>query len=297
MKKNESAISKPIFPMKILHKILLLFVSTLLLFCTKTTDDIDPNAGTGNPTNPTTGIGKGQAGINGIAAIDAWDKLSSTEKNKIKDWNTIFMHQSVGGDLEDGANNNGFKFEYFDLNEKPKGLSGNVFSVSNGDPVGKITEFKKNALAHKTTLKIAIFKFGYADINDANLEQGKTAYKALIDDLRSQISDVRFVHITPPLIYIVTKDDGNAAKMKMAQWMKDTFKDKDNIFDLQEIESDNGACNLKGVWTICNKYRSTASCSSKSQGVDAPEGQGHLCESAATRISKAFLYSIYQSGK
>lgn len=268
-----------------------------LIFCTKTTD-IDPNSGTGTSSNPPTiTIGNGQAGIVGIAGIDAWDKLATTEKSKIKDWNAIFMHQSVGGDLEDGANNNGIKFEYFDLNEKPKGLSGNVFSVSNGDPIGKIAEFKKNVLAHKAILKIAIFKFGYADITDSNIEQVKTAYKALIDDLRTQIPELKFVHITPPLIYIFSKDDGNAAKMKIGQWMKDTFKDKDSIFDLQEVESDNGACNLNGVWVICNKYRSTVSCPSKNQGIDAVEGQGHLCESAATRISKAFLYSIYQIGK
>lgn len=274
---------------------LLLFVALTFTFCSKNSD-VDPNAGTGGTTtNPTTG--SGQAGVNGIVSIDAWDKLSSTEKNRIKEWNTIFMHQSVGGDLEDGANNNGFKFEYFDLSEKPKGLSGNVFSASNGNPIGKIAEFRTNALTHKNIIKIAIFKFGYADITDTNLEQIKTAYKTLIDDLRSQIPDLRFVHVTPPLVYIVTKDDGNSAKMKMAQWMKDTFKDKDNIFDLQEIESDNGSCSLNGVWTICNKYRSTSTCPSKNQGVDAPEGQGHLCESAATRISKAFLYSIYQSGK
>jgi hypothetical protein len=284
--------------MKTSHKILLFFVSITLTFCTKTTDNIDPNSGTGGTTNPPTGtIGKGQPGVVGIAGIDAWDKLATTEKSRVKDWNAIFMHQSVGGDLEDGANNNGIKFEYFDLNEKPKGLSGNVFSVSNGDPIGKIAEFKKNALAHKAILKIAIFKFGYADITDSNIEQVKTAYKGLIDDLRTQIPDVKFVHITPPLVYITTKDDGNAAKMKIAQWMRDTFKDKDSIFDLQEVESDNGSCNLNGVWTICNKYRSTASCPSKGQGIDAPEGQGHLCESAATRISKAFLYSIYQIGK
>jgi hypothetical protein len=284
--------------MKTSNKIILLFVSLILIFCTKTVDNIDPNAGTGGTTNPTTGTtGKGQPGVVGISGIDAWDKLANTEKSRVKDWNAIFMHQSVGGDLEDGANNNGFKFEYFDLNEKPKGLSGNVFNVSNGDPIGKIAEFKKNALTHKAILKIAIFKFGYADITDGNIEQVKIAYKGLIDDLRSQITDLRFVHITPPLIYIVTKDDGNAAKMKIAQWMKDTFKDKDSIFDLQEVESDNGACNLNGVWTICNKYRSTAGCPSKGQGIDAPEGQGHLCENAATRISKAFLYSIYQIGK
>jgi hypothetical protein len=284
--------------MKSSNKILLLFVSIILTFCTKTTDNIDPNSGTGTTTNPPTGTtGKGQPGVVGIAGIDAWDKLVATEKSRVKDWNAIFMHQSVGGDLEDGANNNGIKFEYFDLNEKPKGLSGNVFSVSNGDPIGKIAEFKKNALAHKAILKIAIFKFGYADITDGNIEQVKTAYKGLIDDLRVQIPDLKFVHITPPLVYITSKDDGNAAKMKIGQWMKDTFKDKDSIFDLQEVESDNGSCNLNGVWTICNKYRSTASCPSKGQGIDAPEGQGHLCESAATRISKAFLYSIYQIGK
>lgn len=274
---------------------LVLLVALTFTFCSKNTD-VDPNAGTiGTTTNPTTG--SGQAGVNGIASIDAWDNLASSEKNRIKDWNTIFMHQSVGGDLEDGANNNGFKFEYFDLNEKPKGLSGNVFSASNGNPIGKIAEFKTNVLTHKNIIKIAIFKFGYADITDANLEPIKTAYKNLIDDLRSQIPGLRFVHVTPPLVYIVTKDDGNSAKMKMAQWMKESFKAKDNIFDLQEIESDNGSCSLNGVWTICNKYRSTSTCPSKNQGVDAPEGQGHLCESAATRISKAFLYSIYQSGK
>ena len=276
-----------------------LFALSMALFLTiscKKTDEISDNGI--DPNQIITPIGKGEAGVYGINAIDAWDKLSTTEKNKIKSWNTIFMHQSVGGDLEDGANNNGFKFEYFDLNEKPnKGLSGNVFSASNGNPIEKIAEFKKNALTHKSIIKIAIFKFGYADITDSNIEQVKTAYKQLIDDLRNQITNLRFVHITPPLVYITSKDDGNAAKMKIADWMKATFKDKDSIFDLEEIESDNGNCKLGSVWTICDKYRSTTKCPSKGQGIDAPEGQGHLCESAATRISKAFLFSIYQVGK
>lgn len=280
-------------------KFKILFALSLALFmansCQKSSDLMD---GSIDPEPVITSIGKGEAGIAGIAGIEAWDKLPMSEKNKIKGWNTIFMHQSVGGDLEDGANNNGFKFEYFDLNEKPnKGLSGNVFSASNGNPIEKIAEFKKNALAHKSIIKIVIFKFGYADINDDNVDQVKTAYKQLIDDLRSQVTDLRFVHITPPLVYITSKDDGNAAKMEIADWMKSTFKDKDSIFDLQEVESDNGNCKLGIVWTICDKYRSTTKCPSKGQGVDAPEGQGHLCESAATRISKAFLYSIYKIGK
>jgi len=280
----------------------LLFFTLLIGFygCSKSADTPDPN---GTNTLPivsadNAALGKGQPGVVATAGITDWDNLSMTEKNRIKSWNTIFMHQSVGGDLEDGANNNGFKFAYFDLNEKPnKGLSGNVFGVSNGDPMGKIAKFKQNALAHKSLINIAIFKFGYADINDGNIEQVKTAYKQMIDDLRAQTSDLRFVHITPPLVYIVSKDDGNAAKMKVATWMKDTFKDKDVVFDLQAIESNNGACNLNGVWRICDEYRSTASCPSKEQGIDAPEGQGHLCEKAATRISKAFLMGIYNCGK
>jgi len=257
----------------------------------KDEEDESPPTGNGN-------LGNGQAGIVSIAGVEAWDKLSTDEKSKIKAWNTIFMHQSVGGDLEDGANANGFKFEYFDRNEKPnKGLSGNVFSVSNGNPMGKMNEFKELVLIHQAILKIAIFKFGYADINDADLEQVQTAYKQMVDELRAKVSGLRFIHITPPLIYIATKDDGNAAKMKMADWMKTTFKDKDVIFELQELEADNGRCKLGTIWRICDEYRSTASCPSKEQGVDAPEGQGHICEKEAKRISKALLYAIYQAGK
>lgn len=285
--------------MKTINALLCSLFFTLFIIwgCQKeTTDPVDEDDGklpSGNGN-----LGNGQAGVVGITGVEAWDKLSADEKNRIKAWNTIFMHQSVGGDLEDGANANGFKFEYFDRNEKPdKGLSGNVFSVSNGNPMEKMNEFKELALIHQVILKIAIFKFGYADINDTNLQQVQTAYKQMVDELRAKVTGLRFIHVTPPLIYVATKDDGNAAKMKMADWMKNTFKDKDVIFELQELESDNGRCKLGSVWRICDEYRSTASCPSKEQGVDAPEGQGHICEKEAKRISKALLYAIYQAGK
>jgi hypothetical protein len=280
-------------------KKLLLFALILgILSCSKSENEPDP-AGTGTDPDPITNTpGKGETGVVGIDGIEAWEKLAASEKDRIKGWNTIFMHQSVGADLEDGAAANGFRFEYFDFTEKPdKGLSGNVFSASNGMPFEKIAEFKKNVLAHKSIAKIAIFKFGYADIRDDNIDEVKVTYKQMIDDLRAQVQGLRFVHITPPLIYIASKDEGNAAKMKVAQWMKDTFREKNVIFDLEQIESNNGSCKLGDVWRICDEYRSTAACPSKGQGVDAPEGQGHLCEKAATRISKAFLMSIYNVGK
>ena len=292
-----------------MKKSLLLALFISLLSCSKSADTPDPNAGNpsnpnGNP-NPSMGggkLGSGQAGTVGIAGIDAWDKLSQTEKNKITGWNSLFVHASVGGDLEDGAQNNGFKFEFYDGNKLNDGLNGadwnsinNGNNISNGEPDKKMAAFKREALEQKAKLQIAIFKFGYADINDSNLESAKTAYKQMIDELRA--AGLRFVHITPPLIYIVSKDDGNAAKMKMGTWMKDTFKGQDVVFDLQEIESNNGACKLGNVWRICDEYRSTSACPSKGQGVDSPEGQGHLCEKAANRISKAFLMSIYNVGK
>jgi hypothetical protein len=236
----------------------------------------DPNPAA--PTNPTTPtdltpggsatLGNGQPSVVGIAGISTWDNLSTTEKGRVKGWNSLFVHASVGGDLEDGSQNNGVKFEFYDGNTLYDGPNGadwnsinNGANISNGEPEKKLAAFKREAIEQKAKLQIAIFKFGYADITDANVELVKTTYKQMIDELRAA-GIKRFVHITPPLIYIVTKDDGNAARMKVGQWMKDTFK-QDVLFDLQEIESDNGVCKLGTVWTICDKYRSTANCASK----------------------------------
>jgi hypothetical protein len=278
-------------------KIIILSILFFLHFsCKKSSETLGPDMGTETEKTP---IGNGQPGVVSSSAIANWEALSSAEKNKMKGWNTLFVHASVGTDLEDGAETNGFKFEFYDAKTLNIGLNGtdwkSIGDISNSEGLKKIAGFKTECLKQKDKLKIAIFKYGYADINDANLEEMKVAYKSMIDELRA--AKIRFVHITPPLITITTQDDGNAAKMKMATWMKDTFKNQDVIFDLQEIESDNGACNLNGVWTICPKYRSTATCASKSQGIDSPEGQGHICEKEAVRISKAFLMSIYNVGK
>ena len=171
----------------------------------------DPN---GSITNSP--LGKGQAGIVGTAGIAEWDKLPTSEKNKVKGWNSLFVHASVGGDLEDGAENNGFKFDFYDGNKLNDGLNGadwnsinNGNNISNGEPEKKIAAFKREVLEQKSKLQIAIFKFGYADINEANLESVKASYKQMIDDIIA--AGIRSVHITPPLIYIVTKVDGNAA--------------------------------------------------------------------------------------
>lgn len=296
--------------LQLLSLVVTTFIVACLIACSKG-GEADPAPTTpSNPTDPTTvgnvTLGNGQPGVVGVAGIDAWDKLTATEKGRIKSWNTLFLHQSVGQDLEEGAKANGVSFEYFGANDivdkgaEGKGLRGGIFvdvgGIPNGNPYEKIRVFKEAALRSKSTLKIAVFKFGYADVLDNNREQVKSAYKAFVDDLKAQIPGLRFVHITPPLVYSTSAEEGNAAKANVGQWMKDTFKNTDVIFDLQAVETNEGSCQQNNVPRICQENRASATDPSEVNGVDS-DGQGHLGKKASQRISKALLYAIYQVGK
>lgn len=271
-----------------------------LLGCAKSPDDGNTPTPTAPITTPT-GLGKGQPGTVGLAGIDAWDKLATAEKDRINGWRVLFLHQSVGQDLEEGSRANGYRFTYYGPDGKlSDGLNGGIFvdvgGIANGNPADKIRVFNDHALRNKATLQIAVFKFGYADIRDDNREAVKTAYKAFIDALRAQIPGLRFVHITPPLVYDTSADGGNAAKLTVGQWMKTTFGPTDVIFDLQAIETNENACQQGGVARICQDNRASATDPSEVNGVDS-DGQGHLGKRASQRISKALLLSIYQAGK
>jgi hypothetical protein len=234
-------------------------------------------------------------GVVGFEGMAAFNNLSATEKDRIKSWNTLFVHQSVGGDLEGGCNDNGYGFDYIEASGTmvQTGLYGGLFSSSNGNPLGKIAEFKNRVALNPGKIRVVCFKFGYADIEDATLTDVQNAYKQMVDDFRAK--GIRVLHITPPLVYDVSY---NSPKMQMRTWMLQTFTN-DMIFDLQDIESrnlnDGTRCEQSGVWQICSTNRSTAACPSAEQGIDTPQ-QGHLCSVAATKISKAFLYAIYKAG-
>ncbi|MCU0339133.1 MAG: hypothetical protein MUE30_04560 [Spirosomaceae bacterium] len=291
-----------------MKKILLLGALMGTLSCSSPSETPDPN-NTNNPSNPTGSntMGKGQAGVVGTAGIAEWDKLSASEKGRIMGWNALFLHQSVGQDLEEGCKANGYAFDYYGKGDKTdgaasgKGLKGGIFvdvgGIPNGNPYEKMRVFRENATRNKDLLQVMILKFGYADIQDDNFEKVKTEYKVLIDALRAQSPQLRFVHVTPPLVYSTAAYEGNAAKMKVGQWMKETFKTTDVIFDLQELESNNGACQQNNVWRICPENRNTASDPSDVNGIDSSDGQGHIGKKAAQRISKALLMSIYNAGK
>jgi hypothetical protein len=233
----------------------------------------------------------------GSAGIAAWDALAQSERNRVTSWNSLFIHQSVGQDMEDGTAINGFKAEYFapGMLMAATNLYGGLFDgISNGDPTAKFSYFRSNALANKANLRLAVFKFGYADIESGTLNAVQLGYKAMVDELKS--NGIRVLHVTPPLIF---DTNYNTPKMQLRSWMQTTFPD-DVIFDLQDIESRTHAvgarCEQNGVWQICSDIRSTPVCPSKGQGIDTV-GQGHLCLSAAVKISKAFLYALYLAGK
>lgn len=232
----------------------------------------------------------------GAAGSAAWDGLPSSSRSVVRTSRTAFLHKSVGEDLEDGAHGIGYMFQYlssYDVSMSP-GLNGGLFEHDNGNPLGKIAEWRHMvlALAQEGEVRIAIMKFGYADITFASLAGAQAAYLEAVTAIQGQ--GVQVVHVTPPLVY--NSPPENAAEGAMRLWMIATFSD-DYIFDLQDIESTDpstgGRCSRGGSWEICNSVRSTGGCPSRGQGIDAPSGQGHICYSPhAIRISKAFLYAI-----
>jgi len=130
---------------------------------------------------------------------------------------------------------------------------------------------------------------------EANLKAKQDSvaeYAKLVAEVKA--AGVRFVHVTPPLVYSVAE---NPPKMKMRSWMIDTFKD-DTIFDLQDIESMDGGqrCEEGGTWRICQANRSTVACPSKGQGIDE-DGAGHICASKAQSYAKALLFAIQRAGR
>ena len=261
-----------------------------------------PPADAGRDTSTPPPVDSGNPGTPGVisnAGIAAWDALAAVEKAKVNTgFTSAFLHQSVGQDLEDAIDANGFNAEFITSGStlSKKGFHGGLFSTPNGNGPGKATEWSNFATRNGSArLQVAIMKFGYAEIS-GNLTSVQNAYVTSVAAVKA--AGIKVVHVTPPLVYNSATD--NAPKMAMRTWMLATFPN-DVTFDLMDVESTEpvgGArCTRGGSWEICNSVRSTSGCPSVGQGVDAPSGQGHLCGTQARRISKAFLYAIYQAGK
>jgi len=224
-------------------------------------------------------------------------RASAAERDRVKRAPILYLHQSVGQDLEDGCEANGFKFEYFGPESRTlvNGPNGGIFTdvgnVPNGEPFKKFDVVRRSLKVTGGAAKIVSFSFGYADVRDEDLAKVQTEYARLVRDVKAQ--GARFVHITPPLVYSVAE---NPPKQRLRAYMLATFKD-DVIFDLQDVESLDGGkrCEQGGVWRICQANRSTPGCPSKGQGIDG-DGAGHLCERKARELAKGLLYAFYLAG-
>ena len=235
-----------------------------------------------------------QQRVVGSSAIAAWDALTAAEREVVKTLPSLFLHQSVGQDLEDGAKALGFGFEYYGPGQTSiaAGLNGGIFvdvgAVSNGDPATKLAVWRDRSLKHPS-LAVSIMKFGYADVLPDTLEAAKRGYREAVTAIRA--AGIKVVHVTPPLVFDVAE---NPAKLAMRAWMLAEFPE-DVVFDLTDIESTDPKtgqrCEEGGVWRICPGIRSREGCASAGQGIDGP-GQGHLCEAEAARLAKALLYAI-----
>ena len=254
----------------------------------------------GAPPPPTDG-GPARANVVGNPGIAAWKALSAAEKAKVGAARTLFLHMSVGQDLENGVEANGLNFRtYTSGSTAAAGLNGGIFrsgfGVDNGNPTQKVQVWQTESSKAANNLTVAIMKYGYADVTASLLATAKTAYAGAVTALKAK--GIKVVHVTAPLVFDATE---NPPKLQFRDWMFATFP-SDPIFDLVDVESTNptsGArCEVGGVWQICQGVRSTASCLSDQSGPGGDDpSQGHLCPTQATRIAPAFLYAIYLAVK
>lgn len=255
----------------------------------------------GAPPPPPADGGPVPANVVGNAGIAAWKALSAAEKAKVGAARTLFLHMSVGQDLENGVEANGLNFRtYTSGSTAAVGLNGGIFrsgfGVTNGDPAQKVKVWQTESLKAANSLGVALMKYGYADVTAPLLATAKSAYAAAVTALKAK--GIKVVHITPPLVFDTAE---NPPKLQLRDWMFATFP-TDPIFDLVDVESTNpssGArCEVGGVWQICQGVRSTAACLSDQSGPGGDDAtQGHLCPTQATRIAPAFLYAIYLAVK
>ncbi len=264
-------------------------------------DSAPPPVTDGAPP-PADGGPPGPANVVGLGGIAAWSALPASERNKLKTLRTLFLHQSVGQDLENGAKTQSdpFRFSGYSSGSTARdGLNGGIFrgfGVDNGNPTQKVGVWQAESIKPANALRVAMMKYGYADVMPPILQTAQNGYLAAVNAIKAR--GIKVLHVTPPLVFDSSE---NPAKMQMRTWMIATFPG-DVIFDLQDIESTsptNGArCQVGAVWHICQEMRSRPGCVSDQSGPNGDDpSQGHLCPTQATRIAPAFLYAIYSASK
>ena len=261
---------------------------------------------TGGSAGATGGSGGGGGGnpgfVIGLDGIDAFDNLSSADKDALRAAKVFFEHMSVGDNLMLGYNNwdsgvagaslLGFDFDtVYDGSDYDSGTTlGEKAFGYNGDPMDKIDGYSESMLSLNIGAKVDVagFKFCYNDIDTSttsNADDVIAAYGTMYTQVESQTSNVAFFHITTPLqpenSYQAVEN--NTLRVKFGDFLKSTYAGgRHVVFDLQEVEStrsDGSQCSQGGVPVLCSEW--------------AGDDDGHLSHDGSTRAAKAFLYTLH----
>lgn len=231
-------------------------------------------------------LAPGGKGVVGPEGAQAFDKLSSSDRERLRGARIFFGHQSVGQNILDGAEQLGFRFRSVSAGEEYDGdvRLGEALLGRNGDGVGKVRAYvdllDRGGVGRR--VDAAGMKLCYSDVEGTtDLEPLKAAYASAVDRLTQAFPHLRLLHVTPPL----ESDDGpgNTKRLALGTWLKERYGTRAVVLDLAAVESTSptGApCRKNNVPALCDALR---------------EDHGHLSEGGSRHVAKAFLYAVVKA--
>jgi len=179
----------------------------------------------------------------------------------IKEHRILFAHHSVGNNILDGlkeiAQESGIDFEVSRINDSiinEKSTFMDMVPGKNQYPKTKVDDFSKliKNIDDELVPDIAFMKFCFLDFNpDTNVDELFEYYKNSIEELKKARPDIKFVHLTVPLVakpeslksrikrllgLSVWEEASNITRAKFNDRILKEFTD-DPVFDLARVES------------------------------------------------------------
>lgn len=207
-----------------------------------------------------------------MSCSDGNDMVEESKVSTIKDvsefmWNKLstkkiyFGHQSVGENILDGFRDVMKEQDAIDLTIKESDNSNQLENVNimhssigkNGDPVGKIVDFKRNldaGLGNK--VDVAVAKLCFWDIRSTtDIEEVFNKYSSTLEEMKVLYPDTIFMHMTVPLMSHSTgfldnlkrmiRDDNddlaNIKRNELNQMILNKYEGREPIFDIARFES------------------------------------------------------------
>ena len=259
--------------------------------------------GSAGSTGGSAGSGGAPGLVVGAEGVQAFDQLSTSDQDALKQTKVFFLHMSVGGNLLSGydhydppwvagTNSLGYVFDYVDSPSSYTSgqmLGEQVFG-QNGDPIAKIEMFQDwvGNQGVGGVVKVAGLKFCYSDLiygsgDGQDLNAVQQSYASMMSSLKGTYPAVSFFHVTPPLqpANEWQSVENNNHRKAFGDWLKSTYG-SDVIFDLEAVEStaaDGSSCTESGALVLCDDWKG--------------DNDGHLSDAGSTQAAKAFLYALH----